>query len=353
MVVNVCGFGWSGSGAYIDLLHEYGNVVFPSDNDWEFNFLWAPDSLYDLEFKLCTKHCRIYDSDLAIKRFLEIAQKYGDKRGYFKYDKIFQTSFYDLCKNYVDQLVQFQLKGDTFVHKLNSTLSDKLLVKYNTIWGYLLLNRLCRSKTSEKIYYKLRYDNYKVMRISYNPSNFVEITKQFVDSLFTFLRKNQKGILVLNQSLPPDVPFLFEHYFSEPQKTIIIRRDPRDNFIIINELKGKTRPVPTNVDDFIVFYKKIIGETKFPDTNNIMSLNFEDLVYNYEKTIERIESFIGLGDHLYKKKYFNPMISKNNTQLFKLLPKYSDDINKIEKELKPYLYNFEDYDYKRSSNCFF
>lgn len=50
MILNVCGFGWSGSGAYIDLLREYEETEFPTDKDWEVTFLWVSDGIIDLEY---------------------------------------------------------------------------------------------------------------------------------------------------------------------------------------------------------------------------------------------------------------------------------------------------------------
>ena len=75
MIVDVTGFGWSGSGAVHDLLREYDDVHFASFDDFEFTLLWMVDGIADLEYKLCEKHCRYGDSDRAISRFLEINKK--------------------------------------------------------------------------------------------------------------------------------------------------------------------------------------------------------------------------------------------------------------------------------------
>lgn len=342
MILNVCGFGWSGSGAVLDLLREYDEITFPSSGTWEFNFLWAPDGLYDLEQKLCVKHCRIFDSYLAIERFLEIAKKYGDKKGPFKYDKYLEKPFYIQCKDYINKLVQFHLETNCFVHKLHPTFKDHLILEYNRFLGHFLYNKYTRRfYPLENLYRHLKLVGYKKIHVSYNPDNFLEITQNFVESIINQVRKDKDKTLLLDQSVPPDVPHLFDHFFKEKHKTIIIRRDPRDHFIIINELKGINRPVPNKVEDFICFYKKTIAETKLPDSDNIMSLNYEDLIYDYESTIEKLENFICIKDHINKKRYFDPNISINNTQLINLYPKYKNDILKIEKELSNYLYPFD------------
>ena len=353
MILNVCGFGWSGSGAYIDLLREYEEVTFPTSDTWEFNFIWAPDGLYDLEQKLCVKHCRIFDSFLAIERFLEIAKQYGDKKGPFKYDKYLSSPFYNQCLNYIDKLTQFQLETNCYVHKLHPKTKDKLIMYVNRWLGYLFRNRYVRKYECMKdIYNSIKLNNYKKIAVSYNPDNFIEVTQDFIESIINQIRKERNKLLVLDQSVPPDVPQLFDHFFKEEHKTIIVRRDPRDNFITINELKGIGRPVPTNVDDYIHFYKKTIAETRLPDSETTLSLNFEDLIYNYDNTVKRIEDFVGVKSHLKKNIFFIREKSINNTQLINLFPKYQKDIIKIEKELCEYIYTFPQ-NYNRSSNNIF
>lgn len=352
MIINVCGFGWSGSGAVLDLLREYENVSFPTNADWEFNFLWAPDGLYDLEQKLTRKHCRIFDSDLAIRRFLSISKEYGYKNGIFKYDKVFKRSFYKLCEDYINDLVQFKLHALTFSHSLHPTNKDKIINFYNWILKCLFF-KIGFKHNGRNLYDKFCIHNYKEMIVSYNPDNFLEITQNFVDSLLSLVRKEKDSILVLNQSVPPDVPYLFDHFFKEAHKTVLVRRDPRDTYIIIKELKGISKPVPTNLDDFITFYKKTIEDTRIPDTENILSIQFEDLVYNYEDTVLKIEKFVGLSTHKELYKYFKPKQSINNTQLVKLYPKYEDDIKIIEQELSGSLFPFKKYDFVRTNNGIF
>lgn len=341
MIVNVCGFGWSGSGAYLDLLREYEEITFPTSDTWEFNFLWAPDSLYDLEQKLCVKHCRIFDSYLAIERFLEIAKRYGDKKGPFKYDKFLEKPFYDQCEEYINKLAQFHLEANCFVHKLHPTSKDKLIVFYNRLLGHFLYNRYAKKfEPIKNTYKRLKLNNYKEICVAYNPDNFLEITQDFVASILNQMRNDKNRILVLDQSVPPDVPNLFDHYIKENHKTIVVRRDPRDNFITINELKGIGRPVPTKVDDFILFYKKIVAETKLPDSENLLSINFEDLIYDYDQTVKRIENFVGIKSHINKESFFIPNKSINNTQLVEIYPQYQKEICKIEEELQDCLYTF-------------
>lgn len=350
MIINVCGFGWSGSGAYLDLLREYDETTFPNKRDWEFNLLWVPDGLYDLEYKLCHKHCRIFDSALAIERFLTIAKEYGS---YLNYDDVLKTSFYSLCENYINELVQFRLEGNTIIHKLHPSVKDRLVRKFDWFLVHLFMNRISRKLKCQRYYATFHITNYKKMMVSYNPDNFEEVTQRFVSSILDCVRDDNTKALVLDQSFPPDMPYLFDHFFSEEHKTIVVRRDPRDNYILMNKLKGTSRPVPTDIDDYIMFYKKSIAETIQKDSDILLSVHYEDLIYNYESTIEKLEKFLGFNKQDRKGEFFDPTVSINNTQLIRLYPEFKDDIQKIEYELSDYLYPFENYTYKRSSNNIF
>lgn len=351
MIANICGFGWSGSGAYLDLLREYEETEFPSDKDWEFTFLWAPDGVIDLEHKLCKKHCRIFDSDLAIRRFLSIAKEYGRRNEFLKYDKILKLNFYKECESYVNQLVQFELKANCLVHQLHPSFSDRIILLYhNFIYNLFLRKYVSRGS---RLFHKICIDNCKKMQISYQPENFLQLTQDFIEKLFVNVRSDNNKLFVLNQSFPPDMPHLCDHLIKERHKTIVVRRDPRDTFILINELGGKNKPVPKDVKNFIEFYRKTIADTIIDDDDSLLSLQFEDLIYNYERTVTKVESFLGIEKHKYKFRFFDPQKSINNTQLVKLYPKYTEKIKEIEEELKPYIFSFEGHNFDRGKKYIF
>ena len=131
-------------------------------------------------------------------------------------------------------------------------------------------------------------------------------------------------------------------FFEDPY-AIVIDRDPRDLY-----LSGKYTKLPDikfypidDVDKFIIYYKNL--RKKQPENERILRLRFEDLIYNYEESISKIEKFLKLGEHKRKKEIFDPSKSINNTQLIRLHPEDAEDIKKIEKELKEFLFPFENY----------
>ena len=82
---------------------------------------------------------------------------------------------------------------------------------------------------------------------------------------------------------------------------------------------------------------------KKENTDKILFIQFEDLIYNYDAIVTQIENFVGCHNHKYCKKYFDPDISINNTQLFNN-PQYQKNLKEIqyiEKNLSNYLFNFK------------
>ena len=353
MILDVTGFGWSGSGAYHDLLREYDNIEFPYKSDWEFQFLWAVDGLYDLEQKLCTKHCRVYDSDVAISRFLNLAKKYSTESALY-YDKVFQNpSFYDLCESYVNQFIGLEMKARCLTDIVLPNRKEPYVRLYNKTIGKLLCNRITRKILGSDCVEKLKLYNPHLMRVAYEPEYFEEKTQDFVAKLLSYVRKDTSKTMIMDQMFPPDCPELFQKYVVEDHKYIVVRRDPRDTFIAMNKTSNFPYPVPRNVSDFIWFYRNIVLNTKLEDNNTRMSVSFEDIIYNYDETISKIEAFANIGSHVAPRTYFVPEVSINNTQLVTLYPEFEKDVRLIEAALPDALYPFEKYHFKRTSNSIF
>ena len=76
------------------------------------------------------------------------------------------------------------------------------------------------------------------------------------------------------------------------------------------------------------------------DDPRVKYLQYEELIYQYHKTIQLLEEATG-RKHIAPKSIFKPEISINNTQLYKKFPQYKKEILVIEKELEEYLYDFD------------
>ena len=73
-----------------------------------------------------------------------------------------------------------------------------------------------------------------------------------------------------------------------------------------------------------------------------MFLQFEDLIYKYDDTTERIKKWLGYSEtnHLLKEKYLDPSKSIKNTQLWKQISGMEKEMAYIENELMEYLYDY-------------
>lgn len=99
-----------------------------------------------------------------------------------------------------------------------------------------------------------------------------------------------------------------------------------------------------NVETFVEQYKQIRKKQLRVSDKSKLFIQFEDMIYNYETSKDKIIDFLGLKNHLYPKRYLNPEKSINNTQLYLLYPDMKDDIKYIEEHLKDYLFDFSKYE---------
>lgn len=353
MILDITSFGWSGSGAYHDLMREFDGAELACKGDWEFSLLWDVDGIYDLDQKLCHKCCRVYDSDIAFQRFLHRAKVLSEEP-FMSYTRVYPNGlFYSLCKSYVDKLVEIRLLARSFNDWVYPTRYDKYIQQYNKVIRRLFGNHIIANVVGKSLSENLQFYNPHEMLIAYKPDNFMEITQNFIQDLIDRARTDKSKIFVSDQMLPPDNQELFLKYIKEPIKTIVVRRDPRDTFIAMRESGSFPNPIPRNIDDFIWFYKNIVVKSLLPDTDNRLTLYFEDLIYEYDKTLNKLQSFIHMGEHTRPKSFFKPDVSINNTQLLGLFPKYKKEIERIEKEIPEALFPFQKYSFERTSSKIF
>ena len=128
---------------------------------------------------------------------------------------------------------------------------------------------------------------------------------------------------------------------------IVVTRDPRDQYCDIRS-RSKSKPqfhANEAVHRFIDTYgRRYTKEDQLLENaaENVLRVRFEDLVYDYCNTVESVQAFLGLSAHRFRKRYFDPARSINNTQLFRSYPK-QDEIRLIERELSTRLYPFEEH----------
>ena len=74
----------------------------------------------------------------------------------------------------------------------------------------------------------------------------------------------------------------------------------------------------------------------------VLKLQFEDLIYNYDASMERIYAFLGVttAQHSAPRTHFDPAKSIQNTQLFRANEQYAREAEIIAELLPEYIYDF-------------
>lgn len=323
-MIGVCGAGSTGSSAVTDLLKEYRNIKVLDKR--EFPITYFPDGIEDLEFHLMHQKAKFFSSDIAIRRFLKYTKSicHNSKSYYYK---LTDGHFSELVDEYVKSITQMEYMGrwmfddyifDSIFHKIVYALKKKI--------------KPLENKTLRKMYFSIE------------PDGFYEKTEKFLKSVYNYY--DSKELFVIDQPFPGNNPINSMKLYGKDSKAIIVLRDPRDLYITAKEyyFDFSNEWMPNDdVYKFIKFYKTQY-ESVF-NRNDIIYVNFEDLIFNYDKTVEKIIDFCGVSedDHIYKLRDFDPNKSLKNTQLFIKNTKYNDDIKIIEKEMKDYLYSFSKY----------
>lgn len=333
MIVGVSGFGSTGSGAVMDLLREFDDVS--GGDDMELSFLYDPDGVLDLEEALVNRPIRFYSGDAAIKKFIKIIESYDLKRYVKKFMNY--SEFEKVSKDYINSLITFSYEGGLWhydrrqVNRLNYFFKYEMGRKYLRIFDKLGLAQ------------PRKFLNHKMYVTVHDEDVFLRETKKYTTKLIEMMCDTSKRIIALDQPFPSNNPELCFRYFDCPCKAIVVNRDPRDLYLVSKQLANgwEMRFTPTfDVDEFIEFYRdqmSIITEL----SENVLYVQFEDLIYDYDAETEKIKKFLDLENSCKPRTFFNPDVSAANTQLFLRFPEYNDDIKKIEESLGNFLYQFD------------
>lgn len=333
-IITCTGYGGTGSSAITDLLKEFKNVY--SYGDFEFNFLFFPNGIRDLEYGVVENNERNI-TDYRVKQFRKkMDYLYNTKIN--SYRKIFGQNFKIYTDEYIKNLVEIQWKGFSSKDILEETFFKKFL--YYT--ERFIQKKIFKQKEGGAKFYK----NKNSMSYTYlSKEEFYSETKEYLNKLFITLLSEEKEYLALDQLVPSSNINKYLDYFYD-LKVVVVDRDPRDVYLL-NEVFWHEPWIPSkDINIFIKWYKllrehqqtELINENK----KQILRIKFEDMIFNYEETLNKVLSFLEVSKekHIRKKEFFNPEISIKNTRLFKNYPQYQGNIKLIEKELGEFCYNF-------------
>ncbi len=333
MIVGVCGFGSTGSGAVMDFLREFEEVS--AGRNMELSFLYDPDGILEMENRLVKNPIRFYSGDAAIKRFRDIVYSYDLTQYVKRYMSL--EKFRQYSEEYISDLIVTECEGSLWHFDRRRADTLQYILKYRIGGKYLRIFDKLHIEQPEKFF------NHK-MYIPVHDERFYTATRKYITNLLNEMCDFSKEIVAIDQPFPSNNPECCFKFFDHPCKAIIVNRDPRDLYLLskVTSVGWEMRFTPTkHVKDFISYYRDQMSLLKY-NTKNVLYIQFEDLIYEYDSTIKKIMEFLNICKHVSPKKHFDPSISIANTQLILRYPNLKKDIYRIESELSEYLYKFDE-----------
>lgn len=341
--VAVTGFVGTGSSAIIDLLREFDNcgIALGEDRAYEHIPFYADNGLFDLGAILMNVNSSLR-SDTAISSFKDSMEWLNNNNfGWFgSYKWLVGDRFESIVNEFISS-ISYPISGNSYSHYK--------YVKFSIFKVALqLAARIVYKRPVVKWGRKYIYDKKQMYFSMPTESEFYSAAKKFVNNYFEICADKNKDIMIYDHLLWPQQTHLVDQYFDKKFKMIIVKRDVRDLFTLNKHFwfkppEGNGNPLfPTNPEDFIDYWKRLDVVYDNANHDKVLYVNFEDLVYKYDKTVAEIISFLGLSStqHVNKKKFFDPEKSIKNTQTFTINKEWHNEIILLEKRLKENIYQF-------------
>lgn len=324
----VAGYGWSGSSTIADFVREF-SVGY--GNELEFDVIRNPYGLLDLEVSLVQRWNLLY-VDIAIKNFLWLVKNLNETRGRFKlsygeqYEKIWGKKFLEISHRFVERLTSFQYRNSWYFLKWQESKMDlffEKILRILRLWPFF-----------EKI-----PDAYYIRPMDHE--TFCRMAREYINELIDVVVEKNVTHVCLDQAIPVQYIQVAHDYF-EDWRAVVVDRDPRD--IYVNMIKRKTIigmefALTHDVSKFITwFLDSRRNQEQLKNMENVKFYRFEKLVNEYENCCSELIDFLGLDEsqHILKKKYFNPDVSRKKIGMWKTYPR-QEEIRIIERDLKEYI----------------
>ena len=323
--ITCVGYHETGAGVIDNLFRECDNVA-QGAYEAEVRFLHDPDGISDLEYHLVENPHRL-SSGLAIKRFIRYAE--GQRR---QVEKVYGGDWVKDVREFAESLALCKYNGYTLgdLTLLSDFQRMELLAKK-------AFNRLKPSKYRYPVWH-----NYLPSIETYysrmTEEDFLLKVNAFVEAFCRKVNPEGKEYLMLDQFVGANNPARYLRYVSD-MKVFIVDRDPRDLFIHLVERKDKV--LPKDPEQFCIVYRGI-RQTMGEDPDNVMRVRFEDMIYDYGRSVESAFRFVGIdpSHHVAPGRFFNLEASKKGTRLWQTHPQYMSAVEKIERLLPEFLYPF-------------
>ncbi|MFT4805610.1 MAG: hypothetical protein ACI9YE_002832 [Psychroserpens sp.] len=317
LFIDLSGYALTGKSAVSNLLQEFEGFSVP-DVEFEFGLLRMKDGLFDLEYSLVSDWSPLR-SDAAIRRFIRLVTilgagyrryslKWATSPSGYNYHKMIHPDFLAISLEYVKSIID----EESFCY-----------------WPFYLHDIHSFDCFAQRLKYFFFKDsvNKDKKYISFG-DNFLEKTHHYLHCLFSSGDYAQ----VMNNTFEPYRASEVSKYFG-CGKSIVVDRDPRAIFAASKESRYSDF---TEVSSFIKYFKETRKRAEFSiSQDNVLLINFEDLINSYEQSLEKIYNFLGVDEKLHVNKgiFFNPKKSAENLDKWKIVLN-SNEILAIENNLK-------------------
>lgn len=334
----------TGSSAITHLLSEMDGVCCPTGT-YEMRLLYDPDCISDLEFQLIENPHR-HNSSNAIDRFKRYIDFNSQRLTNYHYEKLCHGHFREISYAYIKAISDFCYYACSHIDIYNKGFLPWLMNRVYKKMVSVLFNRIPPGFLPFSI-----IGDQKLYAGTFDGNKFLEATRQYVGQILSYIDPSGNDVVILDQLVPPTNIKRYSRYLPLDYnlKTIIVERDPRDLYVTCKYLI-KTNIIPCQSPDvFCRWFLWTRGQSFLqPDSDAILRLYFEDMIYDYENTRKKILHFCGLEGKTCSRKgqIFQPHLSLNNTQVWHRYPQSLKEVAYIQEHLKDYCYNFDSYEMK-------
>ena len=202
-----------------------------------------------------------------------------------------------------------------------------------------IVNRLKPKKIRHPTWYNY-FPKEEEYHVCLTDKEFLQKTLCFTEKLCSLIPHSATTeYTLIDQMMPGDYTERYFRYVND-LKVIVVDRDPRDLYIH-NMIHGD-HALPKDPHQFCVHYRDIRKKRGYNDSNKVLYVTFEDMIYNYDIMVPKVLEFVGIDKkhHVSKKTHFNPSKSIRGTKLWEKHPEYKTAACLIEKELPDYLHDY-------------
>ncbi len=338
LIVTTTGFYNTGSSAITHMLSEFDGV----DNKsgvYEMRFIYDPDCISDLEYNLIENPHR-YNTSYSIVRFKKYIDFNSNKFTNHHYEKLCEGNFRKISYDYINDISDFSYLGASHIDvyqkgKLFWIINRLYRKIVNSIWNYIPPRYIPGTLMKPQTQYAGTPD----------VNIFLNATRKYVSRILSYMNKTNSNVILLDQIFPPTNIKRYLRYIPDEYnvKTFIVDRDPRDLFVLCKYVEN-TQVIPCQTPEIFCnwFLWTRMQSHRQEKSNNYMRVQFEDLIYKYDETREAIVNYCGFNDMpcSKKKQIFKPLLSINNTQVWKRFPECSKEIEYISEKLKKFCYDY-------------